>query len=233
VCSCGAPIGLGYHLRHCPRGTGICYAHNSLRDEVHAMAAGAGIVANTEVPGLLPGSDERPGDIVLAGVGLGGRDLVTDVTIVNALTDKTSGIEYERRSLVSGLAARRAEHVKRTKKGGAPLESMEDRLKARNLTFCPLAFTSSGTPGTSWHPLLNKISQFASERRGHDKAFFRMKWKVRIAMTLAKRGAQAMIRRALALRGGGALMGGGGGAAAGGGAYGGFGVEGPLLSAAT
>ena len=60
-----------------------------------------------------------------------------------------------------------------------------------------------------------------------------MKWKVCIAMTLAKRGAQAMIRRALALRGGGALMGGGGGAAAGGGAYGGFGVEGPLLSAAT
>ena len=41
---------------------------------------------------------------------------------------------------------------------------------------------------------------FASERRGHDKAFFRRKWTIRIAMVIAKRGAQATLRRALALR---------------------------------
>ena len=53
-------------------------------------------------------------------------------------------------------------------------------------------------------------------------------------MTLAKRGAQAVIRRALALRGGALMARCGDGAAAGGGAFGGFGVEeGPLLSAMT
>ncbi len=157
-CTCGKNIGSGHHLRHCPRGSGVSAVHNALRDGVRDMCANAGLVAQTEVRGLVPGSNCRPGDVVVQGGGRAGRDLVIDVTTVDALAVPAgvSAIELGRRRLVPGLQARRAEVAKRNKKGGVPPQSMEDRLKARDYTFCPLGFTSSGTPGTSWHPLLKK-----------------------------------------------------------------------------
>ena len=43
---------------------------------------------------------------------------------------------------------------------------------------------------------LKRLSECAVQRRGHDPGYFVRRWKVDIAMTIAKRGAQAAIRRA-------------------------------------
>ena len=63
------------------------------------------------------------------------------------------------------------------------------------MSFWPLGFSTSGASATSYSTLIKKISDIAYERRGHDKRYFRHRWTVDIAMTLAKRGAQVAIRR--------------------------------------
>ena len=77
---------------------------------------------------------------------------------------------------------------------------MEDHLRAININFVPLGFTIAGAPGANWSNLLKKISDEASVRKGHDAAYFRQLWTGEIAMLLAKRGAEAALRRARAVR---------------------------------
>ena len=62
-------------------------------------------------------------------------------------------------------------------------------------------FENGGAAGGSWAVLATKISDIAHERRGHDKIYFKRYWKTRIALTIAKRGVQAIIRRARELCG--------------------------------
>ena len=50
-------------------------------------------------------------------------------------------------------------------------------------------------------PHIKKLSEIANIRRGHDQRYFSARWKTTIAMTLAKRGAQAAIRRSHELQG--------------------------------
>ena len=93
-------------------------------------------------------------------------------------------------------AAQRAEDKKRNKTQPGSQARMEMRLKARGIDFLPLGFDTSGTPGSSWSKLLKTLVETASERHGHDKQTFRMKWMTRMSCCLAKRGAQAALRRA-------------------------------------
>ena len=73
-------------------------------------------------------------------------------------------------------------------------------LRANRTNFVPLGFTAAGAPGANWSKLLKKISDEASTRKGHDAKYFRQRWTAEIAMLLAKRGAEAALRRARAAR---------------------------------
>ena len=48
----------------------------------------------------------------------------------------------------------------------------------------------------AWSKLLKQLSEIAHSRRGHDKIYFRQRWSMEVAMCLARRGAQAALRRA-------------------------------------
>ena len=76
---------------------------------------------------------------------------------------------------------------------------MEQRVSALGKTFYPIGFETFGATTTQCTKLINKLSQKAHERRGHDKATFRRYWTAEIAMCLAKRGAQVALQRVFAL----------------------------------
>ena len=72
---------------------------------------------------------------------------------------------------------------------------MEERLRLRNMDCMPLIFEVDGATTGTWARYLNKLSEIAHTRRGHNPKYFAALWKTRVAMTLAKRGAQVAIRR--------------------------------------
>ena len=53
---------------------------------------------------------------------------------------------------------------------------MEERLQQRDIDCIPLIFEVDGaTPGT-WARYLNKLSEIAHTRRGHNKTYFAARW---------------------------------------------------------
>ena len=91
-----------------------------------------------------------------------------------------------------------AEAQKRNRKLRGTNMTREQHLKTRNISFAPLGFTVAGVAGATWSSILKKISDHAASRKGHNAQYFRRRWTVRLAMTLAKRGAAAALRRARA-----------------------------------
>ena len=94
----------------------------------------------------MPGSNEKPGDIVMDGIGRGGGDLVVDVTVVDSLADLEgiSAADLRKRTLKVGAAASAAEKGKREKKGGPRNDTMEERVRRMGKEFFPVGFETSG-----------------------------------------------------------------------------------------
>ena len=65
----------------------------------------------------------------------------------------------------------------------------------------PLVFEVDGATTKTFAKYIKKLSEIANIRRGHDQRYFSARWKTTIAMTLAKRGAQAAMRRSHELQG--------------------------------
>ena len=63
-----------------------------------------------------------------------------------------------------------------------------------------LQFRTSGAMARVLDTILLKLSEIAHTRRGHNEQRFMAKWRTRIAMALAKRGAQVAIRRSHAIQ---------------------------------
>jgi len=76
---------------------------------------------------------------------------------------------------------------------------MEDRLDDMGIKFIAMGFEASGAQGSGFRTVLKRLSECAVQRRGHDPGYFERRWKVDLAMTIAKRGAQAAMRRAYAI----------------------------------
>ena len=204
-CSCAlqAQLGNGYHCRVCRRGGGPIRVHHGLRDVFHAACGNAGVVAETEYPGLLPDGNERPADVLAMGLGDHGEDLVIDVCVYDPLAGLAalSLVQTIMRRTVVAHEASEAERMKRRKKphGQPDGPTMEQRVSAIGKTFYPIGFETFGATTTQCTKLIKKLSEKAHERRGHDKATFRRYWTAEIAMCLAKRGAQVALSRAFAL----------------------------------
>ena len=77
---------------------------------------------------------------------------------------------------------------------------MEERLLQRGMDCTPIIFEVDGATTGTWARYLKKLSEIAHTRRGHNEQRFMAKWRTRIAMTLAKRGAQVAIRRSHAIQ---------------------------------
>ena len=70
-----------------------------------------------------------------------------------------------------------------------------------DIDFLPMGFELAGAPGNGWATFLKKASKIAHERRGHNRAAFTRKWKARMAMTIAKRGAEAALEKVAKIAG--------------------------------
>ena len=204
-CSCAlqAQLGNGYHCRVCRVGGGPIRVHNCLRDVIYGACANAGVVAQTEVQGLLPHGNERPADILAMGLGDNGEDLVIDTCVYDPLAGLAAlslAMMGMRRSTVAHAAAEAERRKRRKTPHGQPNgPTMDQRVSAIGKTFYPIGFETFGATTTQCTKLLKKLSEKAQERRGHDKVTFRRYWTVEIAMCLAKRGAQVALARAFAL----------------------------------
>ena len=176
--------------------------HDNCRDVLQKCGRNAGVVSKTEEPLVLPGTEERPGDVIYDGIGQGGGDLVVDVTVVDtfAAFNTLSQGEVLKRSLKVGAKARTAEKNKSDKKGGPHKEEMWVRIQRQGKEFFPVGFETSGASTSQCNKLLKKLSEIAHQRRGHNKAYFILRWKATLAMTLAKKGAEVALSRTYKVR---------------------------------
>ena len=198
--SCKKPWGDGHHARVCKLGGGVQAVHDALVSTVWRMARAAGLPARIEPPHLVTGTTARPADVRIVGLaGPGGDDTAVDVVVYDNRTDRGQSNSVRAKMLTDpSCAAVRAEGNKRRRKIRDTDVTVEDFLRARRIHFAPLGFTVAGAPGATWSNLLKKISDHASSRKGHHEGYFRRRWETEVAMVLAKRGAEAALRRARA-----------------------------------
>ena len=78
---------------------------------------------------------------------------------------------------------------------------MEERLRSQGYDCLPLVFEVDGATTQTFANYIKKLSEIANVRRGHDQHYFTARWKTTLAMTIAKRTAQAAIRRSHELQG--------------------------------
>ena len=176
--------------------------HNNVRDVFQRCGANAGVVTKTDTPLLLPGCNEKPGDVVFDGIGRGGGDLVTDVTVVDSFQgfDTIAHSEVQKRTRSVGETARKAEKLKRDKRSGPRNDKMEERVRRAGKEFFPVGFETSGASTSQCSTLLKKLSEIAHQRRGHHKAYFILRWRATLAMVLAKKGSEVALLRAFKVR---------------------------------
>ena len=77
---------MGDHAISCGLGGERIARHNHVRDALFQTAVQAGLGPRREPDGLLPGSDDRPADVLIP-FWTGGQDTALDVTVVNPLQD--------------------------------------------------------------------------------------------------------------------------------------------------
>ena len=198
-CSCGEKMGTGRHALRCPQGGGLNIIHNDMRDIVADIHGNAGVTVGRETVRLLPGTVERPADVHVHGIGGQGRDIAIDVAVVDSQAGGSEA-ELQRRAFMTSLAARRREAQKRDARRVPGGPTMEERLRLRGMDCIPLIFEADGATTGTWARYLKKLSEIAHVRRGHNAKYFVAQWRTRVAMTLAKRGAQVAIRRSHAVQ---------------------------------
>ena len=125
----------GDHAISCGIGGERIACHNHVRDALLQTAVQAGLGPTKEPDGLLPGSDDRPADLLIP-FWSSGRDTALDFTVVNPLQAALVG-----RTAQDGGSA--VEHAHRGK-----VRKYEERCAAEGIVFVPLAVDTLG----GWHP---------------------------------------------------------------------------------
>ena len=114
------------HAMNCGYGRGRSGRHNMVRDIIADVARSANLAGRVEVPRMIEGTQERPGDVVIQGFRMG-RDSVLDVTVVNPLQQNS----MEEAAHTAGVAK------------GRKRRQYEGRLLGHQI-FKPVAFKTLG-----------------------------------------------------------------------------------------
>ena len=131
---------MGDHAISCAIGGERISKHNHVRDAIFKAAVEAGLGPVREPDGLLPGSDDRPADVLIP-IWTEGRDTALDITVVNPLQQALVA-----RASEEGDSA--VEHAHKAK-----LRKYEERCDAEAITFLPLAVdTFGGCTRWAWPP---------------------------------------------------------------------------------
>ena len=127
---------MGDHAISCGLGGERIARHNHVRDALFQTAVQAGLGPRREPDGLLPGSDDRPADVLIP-FWTGGQDTALDVTVVNPLQDALVA-----RASQDGSSAVESAHRGKARK-------YEVRCAREGITFIPMAVDTLG----GWHPV--------------------------------------------------------------------------------
>ena len=125
---------MGDHAISCAVGGERIAKHNHVRDAVFQAAVQAQLGPSKEPDGLLPGSDDRPADVLIP-FWTQGRDTALDITVVNPLQSAL----LHRSSQDGGSAVAEAYNRK--------MRNYGDRCAAEGIAFLPMAVDSLG----GWH----------------------------------------------------------------------------------
>ena len=145
----------GDHAISCGIGGERIARHNHVRDALLQVAVQAGLGPTKEPDGLLPGSDDRPADVLIP-FWSGGRDTALDFTVVNPLQ-----AALVRRAANDGESA--VEHAHRGK-----MRKYEERCAAEGLVFVPLAVDTFGGWHSSALPILAKLGRQVASNTGRE-----------------------------------------------------------------
>ena len=63
-----------------------------------------------------------------------------------------------------------------------------------------VGFGTAGASTSQSSSLLKKLSEIGLQRRGHHPAYFILRWRATLAMTLAKKGCEVALTRAFVVR---------------------------------
>lgn len=135
---------LSEHAVRCKNAGGAYKAHRALSDFLQETATRAGVSAEREPPDLIPGSQERPADVLLRN--FGGATLAVDVTVVDTLQTRT----LYAASVTAGAAARQKESLKEAKYAA--------RLSHNNIQFDAFAIETYGFIGNRARSLLDDLA---------------------------------------------------------------------------
>ena len=146
----------GDHAISCAIGGERIAKHNHVRDAVFAAAAQAALGPRKEPGGLLPGTDDRPADVLLP-YWSQGRDTALDITVVNPLQG----------ALVNQVAVDGESGVRHAY--NAKMGKYDERCAAEGIAFVPLAVDTFG----GWHgaalDVLSKLGRQVARQVGKEE----------------------------------------------------------------
>ena len=156
--------------------------HNSIRDQVHSMAATAMLNPVKEGRFILPGCDRRPADVYLPNWAAG-RDTALDITVINPL----QGATVEGAAAEPGYALDFAFRRKMT--------AVAEDCERQGVAFLPLAFESLG----GWHKTaekeVTKIAQALARQTGREESECSSHARSRISLLLMRGNASILLNR--------------------------------------
>ena len=187
----------GLHCWSCMAGGDATLEHNSVRDIFVDYSKRAGLRPEAEAPGLLRGSRERPADVlVVPQLALatvlpdGSRRVATervcfDFAVINALGSS----HWAETASGSGGAAEAYDCQKRRRNDTAA------RCRDQGLTFCPVVFEQQGGRSKAADSAIRSIAEAIGAREGVEASTVRRSFEQRLAVTLARCGADMIARR--------------------------------------
>ena len=147
--------------------------HNHVRDAIFAAASQAALGPRKEPAGLLPGSDDRPADVLLP-FWANGKDAALDISVVNPLQQEL--VRKVARDGESGV-----QHSFNIKMG-----KYSDRCEAEGIEFIPLIVDTFG----GWHKesleVVSKLGRQVSRQTGKEEEEIVRQLRQRVAILLVR-----------------------------------------------
>jgi len=187
----------GLHCWSCMAGGDATLEHNVVRDIFADFCQRGGLRPQTEAPGVLIGSLERPADVLIVPqlalamlLPDGSRRVTTekvclDFAVVNALGPG----HWSETATGSGAAAEAYDLQKRRR------NNTEARCRDQGLVFCPVVFEQQGGRSKGADAVIRSIADAIGAREGVEASSVKRSFEHRLAVTLARCGADMIARR--------------------------------------
>ena len=147
--------------------------HNHVRDAIYAAAAQAALGPRKEPAGLLPGSDDRPADVLLP-YWTNGKDAALDISIVNPL----------QQALVGQVAREGDSGVQHS--FNLKVRKYSERCEAEGFVFIPIILDTFG----GWHKesldALKKLGRQVARQTGKEEEETVRQLRQRVAILLVR-----------------------------------------------